>query len=267
MNINAVGKTHIGLKRKLNEDHILVEAGLGLFVVADGMGGHRAGDVASRMVVETMAAYWKKVRKATPPPFLEPVDKDVSDLAKHLINSIALTNIIIHEARERPEYHGMGSTLSALLVENDLIWAANVGDSRIYLLDRGEGFIQVSQEHSVEAEQRAMGLTDPHGRTPSAMKNLLTRVMGQNRKVDAHITPLSLESGDMVLVCSDGLTNYVPEHGIKAVLHDYSKSLEKKADTLIDEANRGGGGDNISVVLVEILEEGKWKRLKRRLGG
>ncbi len=265
MNIKAAGKTHIGLKRRLNEDNLLVRPDLGLFVVADGMGGHKAGDVASRMVVETMVDYWRKTRDNRAPSFLEPVDKDISDLAKHLINSISLSNMIIHEAQKKPEYLRMGSTVTALMVEGDCIWAANVGDSRAYLFDQGRRLVQVSQEHSVEAEQRALGLTDPMGSTNPAMKNLLTRVMGQHRRVDVYITPIRPEPGDIILMCSDGLTNYMREQAINTVLDDFSTSLERKADILIDEANRGGGGDNITVILLEILEEGKWSKLKKKL--
>lgn len=265
MKIKSAGKTHIGLKRKLNEDNLLVSPDLGLFIVADGMGGHKAGDVASRMVVETMADYWGKVRNNRLPSFLEPIKKDISDLAKHLINSISLSNIIIHEAQKKPEYHRMGSTVTALLLEGDCIWAANVGDSRIYLFDQGQRLIQISQEHSVEAEQKAMGLTDPIGSTHPGMKNLLTRVVGQHRNVDVYITPLRPEAGDIILMCSDGLTNYMREQAINTVLDDFSTSLERKADILIDEANRGGGGDNITVILLEVLEEGKWSKLKKKL--
>ncbi len=264
MNVRAAGKTHIGLKRKINEDNLLVEPDLDLFIVADGMGGHKAGDVASRMVVETMADYWRKVKSNKSPSFLEPINKDISDLAKHLINSISLTNIIIHEAQKKPEYHRMGSTVAALLVEDDCVWAANVGDSRTYLFDRGR-LVQVSQEHSVEAEQRAMGLTDAMSSTHPGMKNLLTRVMGQHKKVDVYITPIRPDTGDLILTCSDGLTNYMSEQAITTVLDDFSTSLERKADILIDEANRGGGGDNITVILLEVLEEGKWSKLKKKL--
>ena len=264
MNFRSAGKTDIGLKRKINEDNILVEPDIGLFIVADGMGGHKAGDVASRMVVETMGDYWSKVKAGKTPSFLEPIHQDISDSAKHLLNSISLTNIIIHEAQKRPEYHRMGSTVAALLVEDACVWAANVGDTRTYLFDHGR-LTQVSQEHSVEAEQRAMGLTDAMGATHPGMKNLLTRVMGQHKTVDVYITPIHPEAGDILLTCSDGLTNYMSEAAISTVLDDFSTSLERKTDILIDEANRGGGGDNISVILLEILEEGRWSKLKKKL--
>jgi PPM family protein phosphatase len=266
MNITFAVRTHTGLTRKFNEDNLLVKPDLGLFVVADGMGGHRAGNVASRMVVETMADYWEKVRNNRAPSFLDPINKDIPDMAKHLINSISLTNIVIHEAQKKPEYHHMGSTVAALLVEGECIWAANVGDTRTYLFDQGQRLVQISQEHSMEAEQRAMGLTGPMEPSDrSGMKNLLTRVMGQHMKVDAYITPISPEPGDIILVCSDGLTNYMSDGAIKAVMDDFSTSLERKAEILIDEANRGGGGDNITVILLEVLEEGKWSKLKKKL--
>lgn len=254
----------MGRRRKVNEDSILVEPELGLYVIADGMGGHKAGDVASRMVVETMFDYWRKVKENKSPSFLEPIDKDVSDRAKHLINSISLANIIVHEAQKKPEYHRMGSTITALLVDDTCLWSANVGDSRTYLFDHGR-LIQVSQDHSVEAEQKALGLTDPLGSTHPSMKNTLTRVLGQHRKVNAYITPIRPEPGDALLICSDGLTNYMSEQAIHTVLDDFSISLERKVEVLIDEANRGGGGDNISVILMEILEEGRWSKLKKKL--
>lgn len=264
MNVRAAGKSHVGLRRKVNEDSFLVEPELGLYIVADGMGGHKAGDVASRMVVETMADYWRKVKANKSPSFLEPIEKDVSDKAKHLINSISLTNIVIHEAQKKPEYHRMGSTITALLVDDTCLWSANVGDSRTYLFGHGR-LIQVSQDHSVEAEQKAMGLTNSLGSTHLRMKNVLTRVMGQHKRVDMYITPIHPNPGDLLMICSDGLTNYISEQAIHAVLDDFSISLERKLDILIDEANRGGGGDNITIILMEILEEGKWSRLKKRL--
>ena len=263
MQVKVAGKSDIGLKRKLNEDSILIAPDLGLYVIADGMGGHKAGEVASRMVVETMEDYWKKVHSNKAPSFIEVIDKNVSEGAKHLINSIAFTNIIIHEAQKKAEYHRMGSTVSALYIDKDCIWSANVGDSPVYLFDHGK-LLLISEEHSIEAEQKNLGMEDTFGSTNPLMKNLLTRVLGLYEKVDVYITPIKPEVGDIILLCSDGLTNYLSEQSIKTVLDDFSISLERKVDVLISEANLGGGGDNISVILLEVFEEGKWKKFKKK---
>lgn len=254
----------MGRNRKLNEDTYLVAPDLGLYLVADGMGGHRAGEVASRMVLETMTDYWRKVRANKPPAFLEAMREDISGDAKHLVNSIAMTNAMIHEAQKRPEYHRMGSTVSALLTEKNRIWSANVGDSPVYLFESGR-LIQISEEHSVEAEQKNMGaFSESFGSTNPLLKNVLTRVLGMSEEVDVYITSLDPEEGDVVMVCSDGLTNYLSENAIKAVLGDFSLSIESRVDVLIDEANRGGGGDNITVILLEVVEEGGWQRFKKK---
>lgn len=264
MNVKAAGRSHVGRTRKLNEDSYLIAPDLGLYLVADGMGGHRAGEVASRMVVETMTDYWRKVRSKRPPAFLEAVREDISEDARHLVNSITMANTMVHEAQKKPEYHQMGSTVSALLLEKDRIWSANVGDSPIYLFESGR-LIQISEEHSVEAEQKNMGIfSESFSSTNPLLKNVLTRVLGLSEEVEVYITSLKPEQGDMVMVCSDGLTNYMSENAIKAVLDDFSVSIERKVDILIDEANRGGGGDNVTVILLEIAEEGRWQKFKRK---
>jgi len=261
MKLNVAGKSHIGRKRKINEDSYLVRPDLGLYVIADGMGGHKAGEVASRIVVESMEGYWQKVNINEAPSLPEGKKKDVSDIAKHLINSISFANTIVHEAQKKPEYLRMGSTVSALLIEGEIIWSANVGDSPIYLLDQGRLRL-VSEEHSVEAEQKNLGLYDSFSSTNPLVKNMLTRVLGLDEKVDVYIMPMRPEPGDIILICSDGLTNFMSEQSITKTLSDVSKSLEEKVDFLIDGANEGGGGDNISVILLEVLEEGRWERFK-----
>ena len=264
MDIRSAGKTDIGLIRKINEDSYLIAADLGLYVIADGMGGHKAGDVASCMIVETMEDYWRKVKGGQPPPFLEPIEKDISDLAKHLVNSILLSNIMVHEAQKKPQYHKMGSTVAALILEEDSIWAANVGDSRIYLFHQGR-LVQVSEEHSLETEQKALGMIVSDSAARSRINNILTRAIGLEKSVNVFITPIRPEVGDIVLMCSDGLTNSMSESGITAVIDDFSISLERKNDILIDQAKRGGGRDNISVILLEVLEGGKWNKFKKKL--
>ena len=263
MKVIVAGKTDKGLKRKLNEDNILLADDLGLYVIADGMGGHKAGEVASRMVVETMADYWDKLKNHNPPSFFEPITSDISENAKHLVNSITLSNIIVHEAQKKPEYHRMGTTVSALLIEKNCMWAGNVGDSPVFLFDHGR-LILVSEEHSVEAEKQKLGRGDSLSSTSPFLKNILTRVLGLNEKVNVYITPIRPEKGDIILMCSDGLTNFISVPSIKSILSDPSLSLEEKVDLLINGAIEGGGGDNISVILVEVVQEGTWQKIKKR---
>ncbi|MBU2498491.1 MAG: protein phosphatase 2C domain-containing protein [Proteobacteria bacterium] len=263
MKVQAVGKSDVGSKRKINEDKFLVAPELGLYIVADGMGGHKAGEVASGMLVETMADYWRKVRSGNPPPFLMPFSDDLSECGRHLLNSINLANTVIHEAQKRPQYRRMGSTVCAMLVDRDCLWAANVGDSAIYLLDHGR-LIEISEEHSVTAEQRSMGLNNALSSTSPFLKNVLTRVLGVKESVNVHINPVRPEVGDLILMCSDGLTNYVPGESIRAILNDATVSNARKVDIFIEEAYRGGGGDNITVILLEVMKEGKWDNIKRR---
>jgi protein phosphatase len=264
MKIVAIGKSDKGLKRKINEDSFLVDPALDLYVVADGMGGHKAGEVASRMVVDTLSGYWRKAAGKNYPSFLSPIHRDIPDSAKHLINSIVLCNLLIHEGQKKPQYHRMGSTVSALLADGDTLWLANVGDSPVYLMDHGR-LTQVSEEHSMEAEHKSIGLIGPSDESNPLIKNILTRVLGLTEKVNVFISPIRPEAGDLLLMCSDGLTNYVPQASIKTILGDFSISLERKAQVLIDEANRGGGGDNITVILLEVVKEGVWGRFKRKL--
>ena len=263
MKIVAAGKTNKGLKRKLNEDSLLMAEDVGLYVIADGMGGHKAGEVASRMVVETMADYWHKVKNHKPPSFLETIPQDISENAKHLINSISLSNIIVHEAQKKPEYHRMGTTVSALLLEKNCIWAGNVGDSPVFLFDQGR-LIMVSEEHSVAAEKKRLGRGDSLISKNPLLKNILTRVLGLHEKVNVYITPIRPEKGDIILMCSDGLTNFVSLPSIKSTLSETTLSLQEKVDILIESANEGGGGDNISVILLEVVQEGKWQKIRKR---
>ena len=266
MKLRGVGKSDPGLKHRLNEDRFLLAPDLGLYVIADGMGGYKGGGVASRMVIETMEGYWKKMKEGRPPDLLSPIAGDVSEQGKHLVNSIMTCNLMIHESQKKGRYHRMGSTVSALLQERDFLWAANVGDSPIFLFDRGR-LIRISEEHSVEAEQRAMGMTDLPGKSNPLLKNILTRVLGLTGIVNVYVSPIRPEPGDFILMCSDGLTKFVPEPSIKTILDDGSISIQRKVDILIDEANRGGGGDNITAILLEVEEEGKWVRFKKRLKG
>lgn len=264
MKLRGIGKSDSGLKRKVNEDSFLVAPELGLYVIADGMGGYKGGEFASHMVVETLADYWKKVKEGFPPVIPSSITQDVSELGKHLIQSITICNQVIHALQKKAPYRRMGSTVSALLQEKDVLWIADVGDSPVFLFERGH-LIRISEEHSIEAEQFAMGMSEPPGAANPLLKNILTRVLGLSEKLDVYVNSIRPDPGDFILLCSDGLTKSVPESSIKTILDDFSISIQRKAEVLIDEANRGGGEDNITLILLEVMEERKWFRFKRIL--
>jgi serine/threonine protein phosphatase PrpC len=204
------------------------------------------------------------VRGGEFPSFLSPVNPEISDGAKHLVNSIVLCNMLIHEGQKKPQYHRMGSTVSALLVDKDLVWLANVGDSPVYLFDQ-DRLIQLSEEHSIQGEQKSIGLLGPSGKSDPLLKNVLTRALGLAANVNVFTRPIRPNPGDLLLLCTDGLTNFVPEPSIRTILQDTSLSIERKTDLLIGEANRRGGGDNITVILLAVLKEGLWGKVKRKV--
>ncbi|NLA74838.1 MAG: serine/threonine-protein phosphatase [Deltaproteobacteria bacterium] len=254
MKLKVASGTDTGLKRKINEDAYLVREDLGLFIVADGMGGHRAGEVASRMVVDTISECWTRLKTKSEPFLIRPVLKNISEKAKNLVNFVYIANKVVHEAQKNPEYFQMGSTVSVIATEKEIMWLVNVGDSPVYQLSNGRMTL-ISEVHSIAAEQRRMGIDNSFGSSNPLMKNILTRVIGINDTVDVYVKKIVPEAGDMILICSDGLVNYLPEKAIRSILANLTISLEEKVKALIDEANNGGGGDNITVILIEILKE------------
>jgi serine/threonine protein phosphatase PrpC len=259
MKLKIAAGTDIGLKRKINEDTYSIRDDLGLFIIADGMGGHRAGEVASQMVVNTISEYWKGFKSKNEPLFIRPVLKNISEKAKHLVNSIYNANAMVFEAQKQPEYLKMGTTVSVIATEKDIMWVANVGDSPVYLFRNGSMTL-LSEEHSIAAEQKNMGIEESLESSNPLMKNTLTRVIGINNTVDVYVKKVVPEAGDVILMCSDGLVNYAPEKFIRSILADFSIPPETKVKALIEEANKGGGGDNVTVILIECLEENWWKK-------
>ncbi len=243
--LKTFSMTDIGRKRKANQDYVYSsERPIGklpnLFVVADGMGGHNAGDYASRVAVETI------VERIADSPEQDPLC--VFDMA------IRFANTRIRElALESPELEGMGTTVVAASCLDGCLFVANVGDSRLYVVNRS-GIRQVTRDHSwVEEMVRRGGLGREEARNHPD-KNIITRAVGADDTVKADFFTVRLEQDDKILMCTDGLTNMLEDEEIRMIL-DGARDIVEKAEALVRAANENGGKDNISVILIESLEE------------
>lgn len=237
--------TDVGLKRSKNEDYVnryTNRAGIDLVVLADGMGGHRAGHIASEMTATDLGAAWVDTQLNT-----------LNDVREWLVAVIDQENQKIHQLGQTEEYKGMGTTLEAVvIIDNQMIYA-HIGDSRLGIVRDGE-YTRLTSDHSlVGALVRAGQLTEEEAQR-HPQKNFVTQSIGQSEPVEPDIALKTLEVGDYVLVNSDGLTNMVSTEDIlDIILSDVS--LESKAEALIRFANNAGGLDNITVALLHITEE------------
>lgn len=233
--------TNIGKKRKTNQDFVYTsEQSVGrlpnLFLVADGMGGHKAGDYASKITVETI------VEKAAASRETEP--------GEILREAISAANTLVRElAGKSPELEGMGTTVVAAICDGMRLYVANVGDSRLYVANRRQ-IVQITRDHSwVEEMVRRGGIPREEARNHEK-KNIITRAVGAEETVQADFFTVGLEEGDVVLMCTDGLTNMLEDEEIRMILEG-SRDIVEKAEELVRAANDRGGSDNISVILIE----------------
>ncbi len=238
--LKTFSMTDVGKKRELNQDYIYTsEMPVGnlpnLFLVADGMGGHNAGDYASRYTVETM------IQDIT-----ESQETDPKKLLKHAIES---ANTFVHEkAQENPDMTGMGTTIVAAVCLEDELLAANVGDSRLYLIN--DEIRQISVDHSLVEEMVRMGGLDRNVARNHPDKNIITRAVGVKEKVEIDFFRVALLRDDTILLCSDGLSNMVEDEQIRLIVNG-QRDIVEKTQELVKCANENGGNDNISVVLIE----------------
>jgi PPM family protein phosphatase len=237
--------TDRGRVRDNNEDAFVIDEAMGLAVLADGMGGYNAGEVASAMAVsltqQSMQA-WKEQH---------PGAATADDLGAALQNSVSHANAAIWQAsRDSVDYAGMGTTLVLALLQDDMIFMGHVGDSRGYRLRAGQ-LAALTRDHSVLQEQLDAGLITPQQAITSPHRNLVTRAMGVEPEVHLEVQQEWVQPGDLYLLCSDGLTDMVDNMAIERSLTQ-PQELVLKAHALVKAANAGGGRDNISVVLIEI---------------
>ena len=238
--MKAFALTDVGQRRKINQDCVYASvAPVGnlpnLFIVADGMGGHKAGDFASRFAVNAVRESIGASQETNP--------------IKLIRDAIELANTgILRESDEHEEMRGMGTTIVVTTIIDRYAYTANVGDSRLYLL--GDSLKQITKDHSLVEEMVRLGeITEAEARNQPD-KNIITRAVGATPYVDIDFFDYKVEPGGMILMCSDGLSNMVEDEDIRRILRR-TISIEEKARVLVETANENGGKDNIAVILVE----------------
>jgi serine/threonine protein phosphatase PrpC len=250
MNITSEAVSDVGRKRKGNEDSYVANPERNLFVVCDGMGGHAAGEVASKVAVDAIAEFVAMTAGDEEITWPFGLDESISYDGNRLKTAIRHANRrVLDTMRERPEYDGMATTVVAVLVDGDVANVAHVGDSRVYLA-RGGGFSQVTSDHSWVNEQIRAGMISPEQARTHPLRNVVTRALGGRGELLVDVQSIRLEPGDILLLCSDGLTTMVPDHDIAGILLGSGADTAAAAQALVDEANARGGEDNITVVLV-----------------
>lgn len=240
MKIEAYGATDKGRKRAINEDYYFFDVSLGLFIVADGMGGHLGGQEASRLAVEEVVNIFSSLLEIPPHPV---------EVIKNAFYSA--NEKVWKRGNTDPSLKGMGTTLTLLLIKDSCAWIGHVGDSRAYLYTE-EKFQLLTSDHSwVEEQIKAGMLSDEEGRR-HYMKNIITRSVGFKKEVEVDVYRYDVQKGDIFLLCSDGLSGVVGDG--EMVREIKNGKLEDLPRRLIDLANQKGGPDNITVVVGKVLE-------------
>ncbi|HET6437678.1 MAG TPA: Stp1/IreP family PP2C-type Ser/Thr phosphatase [Anaeromyxobacter sp.] len=253
MRFSHAGASDVGRKRTHNEDAYLILPEESLYCVADGMGGHASGEVAARIAVEEMAEFFRLTGRdedATWPYKLDP--KRTYD-ENRLITGVKLANLRIHErARTDERLHGMGTTIVAAAFprEGNAALVGHVGDSRAYLFRRGD-LKQVTEDHSLLNEHMKAHALSPAEIKAFPHRNVILRALGMKTTVEVDVTRVPLEAGDVLLLCSDGLSSMVPDARVAEILRGAHGDLRRSVGELVEAANTAGGADNITVVLVQ----------------
>lgn len=244
--MRSVGMTDVGISRQVNQDYIFTsDTTVGvlpnLYIVADGMGGHNAGDFASRFCVEHFMGYLNEI-KETPISYISCIEEGIKRTNEQLIMAAA----------EKPEYDGMGTTFVLATVNKDAVMnVANVGDSRLYLVGKN-GIRQITEDHSLVAEMVKEGEISKEEARFHPKKNVVTRALSASCVVIPDMFEVRLSEDDIVLLCSDGLSNMMADDEIYEIVNANRESLMAVGESLVAKANENGGKDNISVVLFSL---------------
>jgi serine/threonine protein phosphatase PrpC len=251
--IRCVGMTDTGKVREHNEDTIAADGDIGLLVLADGMGGYNAGEVASGIAVKTVL---NLIREQVEREDLTLLDKDTGMTRPSIIlrDAINRANKIIYQtARSQPQCEGMGTTIVAALFFDNRVSIAHVGDSRMYRL-RSDRFEQVTMDHSLLQELVDRGFYSAEEAQRAANKNYVTRALGVEPNVEVELQEAAVQKGDVYVLCSDGLSDMVEDDDIHLTISTFSANLDTVAKQLIQLANDNGGRDNVSAVMAQVLD-------------
>ncbi len=264
MRLDVGSRTDVGRVRENNEDAYRVVEPLQLFIVSDGMGGEAHGEVASAMAVEVVADHCQASLDNPELPLYGEPRTALSARTQRLASALFLANRRIYEsALHNPEQWGMGATIVAAWIEGPRLSIAHVGDSRIYLLRAGS-LRQLTEDHSLVAEQVRTGLISKQQAEVSELQNVLTRALGPHPQVLVDTAEHSIEPGDVILLCSDGLTRMLDDEELAGTVGAYDEP-QRAADKLVELAKENGGTDNITVVIVRVAAQpdGLLGKLKR----
>ncbi len=253
MKIRYAAKTDVGMKRTHNEDYFSLIEDEQLFIVADGMGGHASGEVASKLAADTIGEFYQRTSEDEEATWPYKMDRSLSYIENRLVCAIRLANLRIFETASRNlRYKGMGTTLVSSLVCGDKIYVGHVGDSRCYRVRSG-GISQLTRDHSLlEDYKEAKPDMTPEEEANFPHKNVITRALGMRDTVQVDISVHQIESGDVYVLCSDGLSGMVTDDEINGMVGT-SESLERAVAELVDGANRAGGTDNVTTLLLQCL--------------
>jgi len=252
MEVSAHGLTHVGRQRQHNEDAFLVESAARLFLVADGMGGHAAGEIASRIAVDSISEFILHT-KEDDGTWPHAYDEHYTRTTNRLMAALRMANQRVLEAMKKDaRLRGMGTTVVACMADDEKMSVAHVGDSRAYLIREGQ-LSRITNDHSWVFEQVQAGMLTEAEAEKHPLRNVITRALGGALQVTPDASEISAQKGDVFLLCSDGLTGMVPENEILRVVTANADDLPKACQQLIDAANERGGLDNVTAVLVRTV--------------
>jgi len=252
MKLDFKGVTDVGRKREANEDCFAAVPEDRLFVVADGMGGHAAGEVASRLAVSAIADFIASTRRDAEITWPFEYDTTMSTEGNRLKTAIRLANQrILDTIAHKKDLEGMGTTLVGAIVSDSRLCVAHVGDSRAYLIRDG-AITQITSDHSWVNEQVKLGFLTRNDASRHPFRNVVTRALGSKDDVVVDLAEQELQAGDFVLLCSDGLNTMLDDETIVKTIMDSGQDVEQAARSLVSRANENGGEDNVTVILVKV---------------